>query len=291
MGIPIRYGQAEKWKTVRKIIGRTKPSRAHDIATKKRKRNDGRAPDTSKEILLSERPNKRHKNTNDGRPPDTIKALRLRKTWKQATTKKSVKRRAKKKAESIPSLTSTEESSSSSDSDHTVPYALTESSDSDRVEDDKEDERVTSPSADPSQPLACQVFGPQSYAWAQNSCWLDTSMQLLYIALSTTGGLDEFSELCQNLPKHSAILVLHEALNSRRDLMRLPTILSAQDVVQQLRFQRQKLRSELQRRRITQGPLNSYQSLWVRHYCLAQVRIGHLLCYRFTWQRLFVSMT
>jgi len=50
-GVPIRYGQAEPWKVVAAQIGRTKPTRANRLQDKKRKKNDGRPPDTIKELV------------------------------------------------------------------------------------------------------------------------------------------------------------------------------------------------------------------------------------------------
>jgi hypothetical protein len=50
-GIPIRYGQPEPWKVIAQQLGRTKPSRAPQPEAKKRKKNDGRPPDTSRELL------------------------------------------------------------------------------------------------------------------------------------------------------------------------------------------------------------------------------------------------
>ncbi|KAF9032059.1 hypothetical protein BJ165DRAFT_1358081 [Panaeolus papilionaceus] len=56
-GAPIRYGDAEPWKVIAAHIGRTKKSRAPDPAEgKKRKRNDGRPPDTAKELLQVKKP-------------------------------------------------------------------------------------------------------------------------------------------------------------------------------------------------------------------------------------------
>ncbi|KAF9533317.1 hypothetical protein CPB83DRAFT_903260 [Crepidotus variabilis] len=52
-GDPTRYGKPEPWKEKKEIYGRTKPSRAPDPATKKRKQNDGRPPDTIKELVKS----------------------------------------------------------------------------------------------------------------------------------------------------------------------------------------------------------------------------------------------
>ncbi|KAJ6481243.1 hypothetical protein C8R47DRAFT_1322273 [Mycena vitilis] len=57
-GVPIRYGQAEPWKVISQQIGRTKPSRAPDSAGSKRKKNDGRPPDTSAELLGSSKSSK-----------------------------------------------------------------------------------------------------------------------------------------------------------------------------------------------------------------------------------------
>src|SRR4051812_44539439 len=50
-GAPIRYGQAEPWKKVANAIGRTKPTRAPEKQRSKRYTNDGRPPDTLKELL------------------------------------------------------------------------------------------------------------------------------------------------------------------------------------------------------------------------------------------------
>ena len=49
--IPIRYGDGEEWKKIRERIGRTKPARAPDVSEKKRKKNNGRPPDTIKDLL------------------------------------------------------------------------------------------------------------------------------------------------------------------------------------------------------------------------------------------------
>ncbi|KAJ7024054.1 hypothetical protein C8F04DRAFT_890996, partial [Mycena alexandri] len=51
VGVPIRHGQAEPWKVIAQRIGRTKPGRAPDAANSRRKKNDGRPPDTSAELL------------------------------------------------------------------------------------------------------------------------------------------------------------------------------------------------------------------------------------------------
>ena len=50
--MPIRYGAPEYWKAKAAILGRTKPSRAPKPEEKRRKKNDGRPPDTVKDLLL-----------------------------------------------------------------------------------------------------------------------------------------------------------------------------------------------------------------------------------------------
>jgi hypothetical protein len=55
-GTLIRYGQSEPWKPIIQQIGRSKPSRAPKPEEKRRKKNDGRPPDTSRELLGSKSP-------------------------------------------------------------------------------------------------------------------------------------------------------------------------------------------------------------------------------------------
>ena len=56
VGVPVRYGKPEPWKGVAAKIGRTKPSRARSSLSlhQRRKRNDGRPPDT-RQALTSAR--------------------------------------------------------------------------------------------------------------------------------------------------------------------------------------------------------------------------------------------
>lgn len=54
-GIPIRYRRPEAWKVTAAEIGRTKPTRAAKPGEKKRKKNDGRPPDTIKELFKPEK--------------------------------------------------------------------------------------------------------------------------------------------------------------------------------------------------------------------------------------------
>ncbi|KAF9529541.1 hypothetical protein CPB83DRAFT_882745 [Crepidotus variabilis] len=65
-GIPIRHGNAERWKLVKQDLGRTKAHRGPDVATKKRgQKNDGRPPNTIKELLLKAPAKKKQKEVDD----------------------------------------------------------------------------------------------------------------------------------------------------------------------------------------------------------------------------------
>jgi hypothetical protein len=128
-GVPIRYGQPERWKLVAEQIGRTKPNRAPDAADRKRKKNDGRPPDTSKELL----------------------------------NLKQTKTRNKKIQQVIASLS------------------------------DKPGNLL-------------------GYPWKDNSCWLDTLLDLMFRAVSQD--FQTFSDVCQILPKNSPFQVVFRALDN-----------------------------------------------------------------------------
>jgi len=133
----IRYGEPERWKKTAEKIGRTKPSRAPDSTTRKRKKNDGRPPDTKKELFKS--------------------------------------------------------SLSSSKSKKKVEFSDVESGKTSRV-------------------------GHPSYHWQDNSCWLDTSLKLLFTAL--TWNFDEFMNLVPNLDQSTehGLQYIAEGFVERRGL-------------------------------------------------------------------------
>lgn len=122
-GVPIRYGRAEPWKVIAQQIGQTKPSRAPKPEESKRKKNDGRPPDTAKELLGK---SSKHK----------------------APTVKNTKH-----------------------------YAM--------------------------------GFALQSYPWSKNSCWLDSSLNLLYRAISRD--FPDFSKRFQGLNTNMALKALFSA--------------------------------------------------------------------------------
>jgi len=121
---------------MKKRIGQTKPSRAPDTAATKRKKNDGR-------------------------PPDTIKDLLLRKPTKKKT----------KEAETV-------------------------------------------------QDMLGAPPGNQSYPWKNNSCWLDTVLELLHTMVSYN--FNVFTKACELLPQDSPFRVLYDILHARQTLKLIP---------------------------------------------------------------------
>lgn len=50
------------------------------------------------------------------------------------------------------------------------------------------------------------TFGPLSYCWKYNSCWLDTSLELLYVTLMHN--FEEFSAILDTLDEDSPLQVI-----------------------------------------------------------------------------------
>ncbi|PPQ76027.1 hypothetical protein CVT24_006700 [Panaeolus cyanescens] len=161
-GAPIRYGDLEPWKVVASAIGRTKKSRASSRTneTNKRKKNDGRPPDTAKELL-----------------------------------KKPRKDRASTKAiDQAPIL---------------------------------------------------KAHAPL-YEWNRNSCWIDTSLQLLYSAfMQHTDPTELLNSIMDCLSKSSALKVVFEHFKYRQHLN-----LEDQAGSDSLQSDRNKIRTLLKKRKV-----------------------------------------
>jgi hypothetical protein len=59
-------------------------------------------------------------------------------------------------------------------------------------------------------------FGMASYPWNANSCWLDASLQVLYIAIMKR--FDEFTGIFKSLKPGSSLNALYQAINERFEL-------------------------------------------------------------------------
>jgi hypothetical protein len=57
-------------------------------------------------------------------------------------------------------------------------------------------------------------FGPPSYPWKANSCWLDTSLELLF--LCAMRNFDDFTTAFDSGPQSSAVSAFYSTLNLRR---------------------------------------------------------------------------
>lgn len=174
-GTPIRYGQPEPWKAIKLQIGRTKSSRASQPG-KSRGKNDGRPPDTSKELL-----SKKGKSSQKG------------------------------KSAQIP------------------------------------------PSNE--QPV---LNSHPSYPWRANSCWLDTSLELLFIAV--TRDFQDFVKRFQGGRDNTTLWIIRELFELR---LQMETSGGTQDPVKELGFHRDIVRTHLLDRGIIKQD-NTFQGLFVR---------------------------
>jgi len=102
-------------------------------------------------------------------------------------------------------------------------------------------------------------FGPPSYPWDANSCWLDTSLELLFV--SVMRNFDEFSSIFKSVPKNLGLYALYTALNSWR------LISDDEDdhiVTQALKKHQNTLQVVLKKKGAIED-LNSHQSFIVSH--------------------------
>lgn len=198
-GTLIRYGEAEPWKAIAQHIGRTKPSRMPAPELTKRKKNDGRPPDTAKELLK--------------KPP---KKSTLSSPMKRVTSQPN-------RSPSLPAKLGTTKSNPSKAS----PKDL--------------------------------VLGNASYPWKKNSCWLDSSLELLFRALMRD--FDDFTSACSQEGSQttkgllSALYELFKARQSQKsDDLNITSILGKQ---------RDDFRKLLKKGRIIDS-VDGYESVFVR---------------------------
>lgn len=94
-----------------------------------------------------------------------------------------------------------------------------------------------------------------SYPWQENSCWLDTSLQLLFVAL--THDFSEFSEFAQEVAPGSPLQILHNIFEQR-----LNPDSTTVNVSEELRSHRNHLRRQLVEHQQASS-LTSYEPLFV----------------------------
>jgi len=165
-------------------IGRTKPTRAPDAADRRRKKNDGRPPDTAKELLDPKKTEKQDKQVQQ-----VVNVLN--KQTKKAPAK----------------------------SDINIASAI------------------------------------PSYPWQNNSCWLDTSLELLYTTVCYD--FNEFSQACQQLRSDSPLHSLHHIFHIRQNLAQ-----STPNISTTLSKQRNYLRKRIVQAKEAKG-LSTFEPLFV----------------------------
>ena len=212
-GVPIRYGQAERWKSVRDRIGRTKPSRAPNITVKKRRRNDGRPPDTVKELL------------------------------QKSASKKKEKQVAKLKEQLAIPTTELELQVPQPDLDGSMALAVVPNP------------IVPGPASARHPGIQVEHNTQPCYPWENNSCWLDVSLQLLFVALSRN--FSEFSSLVLTIQEGHPLRTLHSIFEQRINLK--PDEPNCPDI---LKMQRNNLRQQLIEHRQASHP-TSFEPLMV----------------------------
>ncbi|KAF5313015.1 hypothetical protein D9619_002316 [Psilocybe cf. subviscida] len=210
----IRYGKAEKWQEKARKPRTQAQVKDAVIAHSNRVENSVKN--------VSQSSGKRKRYVNDGRGYDTIKKLTA------ANTKQ--KQGKQKNPIIVPA-------SSSSDEDSEEDLELEKDSDEGTPERPPKRAKLSLPKPGNSSsqkslpPPVTDPFLRQSYPWQNNSCWLDTSLQMLYITLQFSG-TTEFHSVFDQLPNTSALQQLNVALTAR---INLPDNLVSQQIATALR--------------------------------------------------------
>jgi len=107
------------------------------------------------------------------------------------------------------------------------------------------------------------TFGRASYPWKDNSCWLDTSLELMFTAVMRD--FADFEAGCQILPEGIGLRQVYEGFNERREM---ELQLNEKDQLKALQGQRDSLRKLLKQKKLIKST-EEWDSLFV-HYSLAQ---------------------
>ena len=183
-GVPTWYGAPEYWKTKAATLSRTKPSRAPRPEEKQWKKNDGCPPDTVKELF--------------GHPTKKIakvkQALKVSKKLKITEVKKN-ETKVKQAFEVLKKPKTAD-----------IKKAL-------KVSEKFKITKVKQPMLNESKMLDLSL---PAYPWSTNSCWLDASLQVLYMAV--TRNFNEFTVICKQLDWDIALGALYTIFCERFDL-------------------------------------------------------------------------
>ncbi|KAF5365496.1 hypothetical protein D9757_012971 [Collybiopsis confluens] len=227
VGVPNHYGKSglEYRNELKAIHNRTKPSRNPEHHSSRNLR-EGRAPDDLKSFRSK---------TGIKKPSESGKAgtAKLHKTFDKNAKRKPTRKPSilsseeadhdtlSKSEEYCPTSASDSESKSNANSDiQAVQVQL----DKDRKHIQKNFENA-SPTKHVNQEHTLAVIDITkfkeipSYPWSKNSCWIDSSLEALYCALSFHNSWTEFESLVENEQKESSpspVYYLYLCLKSRR---------------------------------------------------------------------------
>lgn len=225
VGGPIRYGRYERWKTVAAEHGRTKPHRPLRGSTPEPRGAQALRTGASK-------PSARAVWFNDGRPPDTAKEL-LKSNEKGHTSEAQPKESSRaysllshgftlSRPPRIPREVQIDPASDHTKQQPTVspPTTLPEPTRPvGKISTTKA--MVTRPSQKSKSRGSTALFRINpSYKWANNSCWLDTALELLWnAAMRNFNDLrTAFSGLRASELQSTPLYALYRLLDTRRDL-------------------------------------------------------------------------
>jgi len=124
-----------------------------------------------------------------------------------------------------------------------------------------------------------------SYVWEKNSCWLDTSLELLHATVSH--GFEDFAQVCRHLPLDSILRTLFDMLEVRQNV---PA--DTPDLMESMSEQRTKLRKKLVEAKQVRT-MSSYESMFVSNVhmvftCILTKSVIGMVS-RFNWPRIQIS--
>lgn len=282
VGIQVSYGKPERWKKNIVKYGHSKRSRAPGYSGRRKYHNDGRPPDTTLQLLRSIQSDQKTFRVRIAAP--RVGGTRSQ-AQKQARTKKTPKVIAAKKRSARKTLqglqhqvttpTTTNPSyggilqsteSFASPLTDVVPFLPSDSVPTPQIaSSDAHWQRVLDPhlfiepqvivpvALQPSESNQHQAElrysqGYPSYPWSDNSCWLDTSLELIYQAIMRNYSC--FTQAFLNINTSMSIHRLVHLLDQRRALHRDQREFDLQHSRQVLTFLRDHFRTLLYELRI-----------------------------------------
>ena len=259
-GVPLDYGKPERWTELFESLGTTHPGRAAK-AKANRTKNDGRPPDT-RATLESPKKKKASKPTPAPSPVKNISPSKQPSPRKRGAASKNVptpspvknispsKQPSPKKRgtvlETVPAASPSEKG----------PFKRT------RTEIIVNSNEEKTPSVD---------YNLCSYPYSDNSCWLDTSLEVVYRCIDR--GTNDFKYITSLIDEATPLFAICKHLLDRVEGFALKAPGNSVDMFRKLlKDARNTLRLHLAAKKIS-GPLYTYDELWVRRKIMQAIYI------------------